>query len=96
MVRRRLEGKTQLSWVKARLLSGVPLAHPDLIAECGGRGGWRLGAIVHTLRVRHGWPIESRPMPNPGPDTDLNPPVVYRLPPGWKPGGGGPVQLELV
>lgn len=89
---KRLEGKTQLSWVKARLLSGVALAHPDLMKACGGRGGWRLAAIIHQLRG-DGWPIESRPMPNPGPETHLNPPVAYRLPPGWRP--GDPVQQAL-
>lgn len=84
---------TQREWVKRQLLSGAALAHPDLVKACGGRGGWRLAAIVHLLRG-DGWPIESRPMANPGPDTDLNPPVVYRLPVGWKP--GGPVQLSLL
>ncbi|MBL8252216.1 MAG: hypothetical protein JNJ76_01260 [Candidatus Competibacter sp.] len=92
MPKRRLDS-TQGEWVKRQLLAGKALAHPDLMKACGGRGGWRLGAIVHTLRVKHGWPIESRPMPNPGPDTDLNPPVVYQLQTGWKP--GSPVQQEL-
>ncbi|MDS4019563.1 MAG: hypothetical protein RKR03_03495 [Candidatus Competibacter sp.] len=92
MSARRLDGKTQLGWVKARLLSGAALAHPDLVSACGGRGGWRLAALVHRLRG-DGWPIESRLMPNPGPDTALNPPVVYQLQAGWRP--GAPIQRAL-
>ena len=84
---------TQVEYVRRQLLAGVVLSHPDLIKACGGRGGWRLGAVIHKLRKEHGWPVESRPMPNPGPDTELNPPVAYSLPPGWRP--GGPVQLSL-
>lgn len=91
MARQRLEG-TQGAWVRRQLLDGRTLAHPDLMKACGGRGGWRLAAIIHQLRGE-GWPVESRPMPNPGPDTDLNPPVAYRLPPGWRP--GGPAQQAL-
>ena len=90
---RRLEG-TQRQWVKRQLLDGRRLAHQDLMKACGGRGGWRLAAVIHKLRGE-GWPVESRPMPNPGPDTDLNPPVVYRLPPGWKPGGAAQLGLPL-
>ncbi|MDS4040826.1 MAG: hypothetical protein RKP20_06580 [Candidatus Competibacter sp.] len=90
-MRRQLDG-TQGEWVKRQLLAGKAIAHPDLVKVCGGRGGWRLGAHIHRLR-RDGWPIESRLMPNPGPDTDLNPPVVYRLQAGWRP--GGPVQQAL-
>lgn len=83
---------TQSEWVRRQLLDGRHLAHPDLVQACGGRGGWRLAAVIRALRKK-GWPIESLPMPNPGPDTGLNPPVVYRLPPGWKP--GGPAQQAL-
>jgi len=89
---RRLDGGSQLDWVRRQLLSGVELAHPDLIKACGGRGGWRLGAVVYRLR-REGWPIQSHPMSNPGPATELNPPVCYSIPVGWRP--GGPVQQEL-
>lgn len=88
---RRLKG-TQAAWVRMRLLAGDVISHLDLVMVCGGRGGWRLAAIVHRLRG-DGWPIESRLMPNPGPNTDLNPPVVYRLQTGWRP--GGPVQLAF-
>lgn len=83
---------TQRAWVASQLLAGRALSPPDLIEAFNGRGGWRPGAGGHKLRG-DGWPIESRPMPNPGPDTDLNPPVVYRLPPGWRP--GVPAQLRL-
>ena len=83
---------TQGQWVRRQLLSGVAISHPDLVEACGGRGGWRLGAHIHRLR-REGWPVLSSPMPNPGPDSDLNPPVSYRLPTGWRPGVSP--QLEL-
>jgi len=92
-MRRRLEC-TQGEWVRRELLAGRSLAHPDLVKACGGCAGWRLAAVVHKLRG-DGWPIESRPMPNPGPDTGLNPPVVYRLAPGWRPGDSPQLRLPL-
>lgn len=45
---RRIEG-TQRDWVKQRLLAGKRLNHLTLIADCGGRAGWRLGAVIHEL-----------------------------------------------
>lgn len=35
---------------------GRTLTHRDEIAE---RRAWRLGAIIHTLKTRYGWPIEA-------------------------------------
>lgn len=86
---RRLNG-TQRSWVKRELLAGKTLTHPDLISACGGRGGWRLGAVIHKLRGE-GWPVKSAPIAG---GCEANPPVRYSVPAGWQP--GGPVQLELV
>lgn len=88
MARQRLEG-TQSSWVKARLLAGAALAHPDLIDACGGHGGWRLAAIVHQLKG-DGWPIRATPA---GGGCEANPAVRYSVPPGWRP--NGPAQLGL-
>ena len=85
---------TQGEWVRRQLLAGRSLAHPDLVKACGGCAGWRLAAHVRSLRKK-GWLIESLPMPNPGPDTGLNPPVVYRLPPGWRPGDSPQLRLPL-
>ena len=58
---RRLSG-TQLATVKAELLAGKALNHSDLIAACYGNGGWRLGAIIHTLArdKQDPWPIIRR------------------------------------
>lgn len=81
---------SQGEWVKAELLSGAKLMHTDLIRVCAGRGGWRLGAIVHKLRGE-GWPIHSRAIAG---GCHANPPVQYSIPAGWKP--GGPAQLALI
>ncbi|APX89270.1 hypothetical protein BV394_05680 [Brevirhabdus pacifica] len=48
---------TQIAWTCRALAMGRTLTHMDEIAE---RRGWRLGAIIHTLRVRYGWPIEDQ------------------------------------
>lgn len=45
---RRIEG-TQRDWVKRLLLSGKRLNHLTLIKDCGVKGGWRLGAVIHDL-----------------------------------------------
>lgn len=45
---KRFEG-TQRDWVKQRLLAGHRLNHLNLIKDCGGRAGWRLGAVIHAL-----------------------------------------------
>lgn len=87
---RRLEC-TQGEWVRRQLLAGRSLAYPDLIVACGGRGGWRLGAVIRKLR-QDGWPVRSIPIAG---GCQANPPVRYSIPAGWNPGGGGPVQLGL-
>lgn len=85
---RRFNG-TQQAWVKAQLISGRSLTHPDLIEICGGCGGWRLGAIIHKLRA-DGWPIHSTAIAG---GCEANPPVKYSIPAGWRP--NGPAQLGL-
>lgn len=45
---RRFEG-TQKAHVKALLLAGKRLNHSTLIRDCGVKGGWRLGAVIHEL-----------------------------------------------
>lgn len=47
-MRRRID-RTQREWVKQLLLSGKKLNHLTLIADCGGKAGWRLGAVIHAL-----------------------------------------------
>lgn len=77
---RRLSG-TQLATVKAELLAGKALNHADLISACNGNGGWRLGAIIHTLSSDRNdpWPIVRRYSGNQRMAT-------YTLAPGFKPG----------
>lgn len=93
MARRLLNG-TQSEWVKRQLLAGDRLIHCDLIAACNGRGGWRLGAHIHRLR-KEGWPVISTELPTTN-ANQFGAPVVYSLPEDWKPGSGGPAQLELL
>jgi hypothetical protein len=81
---------TQLHWVKTQLLAGVVLTHQALIKVCGGRGGWRLAALIRVLRKR-GWPIKSTPIDG---GCKANPAVGYWLPKGWRP-SSIPAQLEM-
>lgn len=46
---------TQVFWTCKALTDGRIITHMD---EIGEMRGWRLGAIVHNLRRRYGWPIE--------------------------------------
>lgn len=46
--------RTQVYFACRALALGQTLNHMDVIT---GVRGWRLGAIVHTLRTRYGWPI---------------------------------------
>ncbi|MDF2233031.1 hypothetical protein P2H44_10750 [Albimonas sp. CAU 1670] len=46
--------KTQIYWTCRALSGGRTINHLDEIGEAR---GWRLGAIIHTLRTRYGWPI---------------------------------------
>ncbi|SFH37170.1 hypothetical protein SAMN04488020_11133 [Palleronia marisminoris] len=45
---------TQIYYACRALARGHTLNHMDVIR---GVRGWRLGAIVHTLRSNYGWPI---------------------------------------
>ena len=74
---------SQRRWVTNQLLAGKPINHADLINQCRGFGGWRLGSHIHKLR-RDGWPIESIPMGDIEEPT-IQQPVEYRLKPGWQP-----------
>ena len=47
-MRRRID-RTQRERVKQKLLAGERLNHLTLIADCGGKAGWRLGAVIHAL-----------------------------------------------
>lgn len=48
MTRRRID-RTQGAWIKHQLLAGQRLTHTNLINDCGGNGGWRLGAVIYRL-----------------------------------------------
>jgi hypothetical protein len=47
-------GPSQIFWCCKALLDGRTISHRTEIREVR---GWRLGAIVHRLRHRYGWPI---------------------------------------
>ncbi len=81
----------QRDWVETKLQLGIAINHADLIRECRGRGGWRLGAHIHQLR-QSGWPIFSTPLG--GNDDAPSMAVEYRLQPGWQPDNRKP-QLPL-
>ena len=74
---------SQKNWVVNQLLSGNAINHADLINECRGFGGWRLGGHIHRLR-RDGWQIESVPLVD-ATEPTIQQPVEYRLKPGWQP-----------
>lgn len=46
--------RTQVYWTCRALVKGRTISTLDEIGEVR---GWRLGAIVHTLRSQYGWPI---------------------------------------
>jgi hypothetical protein len=48
--------ETQVSWACKALLDGRTISHQSQAKEAG---GWRLGAIIHNLRNRYSWPIET-------------------------------------
>lgn len=47
---------TQVFWTCKALLDGRAISHKTEIREVQ---GWRLGAIVHRLKTRYGWPIHA-------------------------------------
>jgi len=49
--------ETQIRWACRMLLKGREISHAHEIAEVN---GWRLSAIIHQLRHRYNWPIETR------------------------------------
>ena len=49
--------KTKIYWTCRALLLGRTITHKDEIGEVF---GWRLGAIIHTLRTEYQWPIKSQ------------------------------------
>lgn len=48
-------GESQVAWTCKALLDGRTISHKTEIREVR---GWRLGAIVHRLKRKYGWPIE--------------------------------------
>ena len=48
--------RTQVYWTCRALAMGRTINHMDEIGEVS---GWRLGAIIHTLRTRYNWPIQT-------------------------------------
>lgn len=46
---------TQVYWCCAALIEGRVISHETEIQEVR---GWRLGAIIHLLRSKYGWPID--------------------------------------
>ncbi|MDG1406610.1 MAG: hypothetical protein P8Q50_01985 [Octadecabacter sp.] len=48
--------RTQIYWTCKALTQGRTINHMDEIGEAR---GWRLGAIIHNLRRKHHWPIET-------------------------------------
>ncbi|AML53702.1 hypothetical protein [Falsihalocynthiibacter arcticus] len=47
---------SQVYWTCMALTQGRTINHMDEIGEVK---GWRLGAIIHTLRHQYQWPIET-------------------------------------
>lgn len=47
---------TQVFWCCKALLDGRIISHKTEIREVN---GWRLGAIIHTLRKKYDWPITA-------------------------------------
>lgn len=48
--------RTQVYWTCMALAQGRTINHMD---EIGKVKGWRLGAIIHNLRRKYHWPIET-------------------------------------
>ena len=63
---------TQVFLCCKALLGGRGISHKTEIREVN---GWRLGAIIHTLRKKYDWPITAEYR---GPENI----AFYRLPPG--------------
>ena len=63
---------TQVFWCCKASLGGRVISHKTEIREVN---GWRLGAIIHTLRKKYDWPITAEYR---GPENI----AFYRLAPG--------------
>lgn len=48
--------RTQIYWTCKALVLGRTINHMDEIGEAR---GWRLGAIIHNLRNKYHWPIQT-------------------------------------
>lgn len=48
--------RTQIYWTCKALVQGRTINHMDEIGEAR---GWRLGAIIHNLRHKYNWPIQT-------------------------------------
>ena len=48
--------RTQIYWTCRALIEGRTITHMDEIGEVQ---GWRLGAIIHNLRRKYSWPVET-------------------------------------
>lgn len=49
--------KPQIKWVCEQLIQGREISQMDEIVETR---GWRLSAIIHTLRHQYYWPIITK------------------------------------
>ena len=47
---------SQIYWTCKALVQGRVITHRDEIGEVN---GWRLGAIVHNLKSKYHWPIQT-------------------------------------
>jgi hypothetical protein len=65
-------GETQVFWCCKALIDWRIISHKTEIREVK---GWRLGAIIHLLRSKYGWPIDAEYR---GPENV----AYYRLRPG--------------
>ncbi len=50
-------GNSQIRWVCLQLIKGREISHTHEIAEAK---GWRLAAIIHNLKHKYKWGIETR------------------------------------
>lgn len=48
--------ESQVFWTCKALIQGRTINHMDEIGEVR---GWRLGAIIHNLRRKYDWPIDT-------------------------------------
>jgi hypothetical protein len=56
MVKNWYSNESQVFWTCKALIQGRTINHMDEIGEVR---GWRLGAIIHNLRRKYDWPIDT-------------------------------------